>query len=147
MKRQATVALTSLAATLAAGQLASADINCGVMLRLVEATQTGKALKPAPQNAEECGLSATLAGQTAVHCAWAFALRASEARVFFDGMVGSVTTCFGNEIAPIRDLGVNHPDSYDLRQYRFEDVTLSLSLKDKAALGKTYVFLRSERSR
>ncbi|MDH3665933.1 MAG: hypothetical protein OEN23_03295 [Paracoccaceae bacterium] len=145
MKHRAKVALVSLVAMLAASELASADTDCGVMLRLIEAARNGEALRPAPRGAEECGRSVNLAGQTAVHCAWAFALRAPEARAFFDGVAGSVTTCFGTEIKPIRDLGVNHPDSYDLRQYRIEDVTLSISLKDKAALGKTYVFARAER--
>ncbi len=115
------------------------------MLRLTNAAQKGESLRSTPRGAEECGLSTSLAGRTAVHCAWAFALRVPEARAFFDRMAESAATCLGNEFEPIRDLGVNHPDSYDLRQYRFEDVILSISLKDKAALGKTYVFIRAER--
>ena len=39
---------------------------------------------------------------------------------------------------------VNHPDSYDLRQYAWEGGVVSLSLKDKGALGATMVFLRMQ---
>ena len=40
------------------------------------------------------------------------------------------------------DARVNHPDSYDLREWIADSGTWSVSVKDKGALGQTLVFLR-----
>ena len=39
------------------------------------------------------------------------------------------------------DTRVNHPDSYDLNRWRVDGRTITLSVKDKAARGQTFVFL------
>lgn len=53
----------------------------------------------------------------------------------------ALTACFG-EIQTTEDAAVNHPDSYDARHFDVKDARISLSIKDKGALGKTLVFLR-----
>ena len=37
---------------------------------------------------------------------------------------------------------VNHPDSYDLHEWRTPSGTYAISVKDKGALNRTLVFLR-----
>ncbi|WP_334067799.1 hypothetical protein [Nereida ignava] len=41
---------------------------------------------------------------------------------------------------------VNHPDSFDQKQFCAPEYDLSLSLKDKATLSQTLVFLRLDES-
>lgn len=57
-------------------------------------------------------------------------------------MLGDVRQCADPITVP--PSVVNHPDSYDLLQFNFGPAIVSVSLKDKAALAKTYVFLRIE---
>lgn len=52
-----------------------------------------------------------------------------------------LTACFG-AIQTTADATVNHPDSYDARHFDVTGARISLSVKDKGALGKTLVFLR-----
>ncbi len=52
-----------------------------------------------------------------------------------------LTACFG-AIEATKDSTVNHPDSYDAHHFDVEGTRISLSVKDKGALGKTLVFLR-----
>lgn len=41
---------------------------------------------------------------------------------------------------------MNHPDSYAARRYELARAEVRLSVKDKAALGKTFVFIRVQSS-
>lgn len=52
-----------------------------------------------------------------------------------------LTACFG-AIQTTADVTVNHPDSYDARHFDVTGARISLSVKDKGALGRTLVFLR-----
>lgn len=52
-----------------------------------------------------------------------------------------LTACF-DAIQTTADATVNHPDSYDARHFDVLGARISLSVKDKGALGKTLVFLR-----
>jgi hypothetical protein len=61
----------------------------------------------------------------------------------FESLLGQVEAC-ANPIAADPS-SVNHPDSYDLRQFSSGVGMISVSLKDKGALNQTYVFLRVER--
>ena len=75
-------------------------------------------------------------------CRWDFAYRAEEAQVAFDAMSGALATCAGPSGALTEDQPVNHPDSYALHRYMLQGREVALSLKDKAALGKSLIFLR-----
>ena len=92
--------------------------------------------------AKTCAVTRTLSGSKAYHCAWEFAYRATAANDRFNAFDRSLRQCFGNRAQTRKDQWVNHPDFYDLRQYRLEQVDVSVSIKDKSAMQKTYVFIR-----
>jgi len=50
--------------------------------------------------------------------------------------------CFGHSATFSRDQRVNHPDFYDVRQYRLGQIEVAISIKEKSAPQKTYLFLR-----
>ena len=97
---------------------------------------------PAGAAAALCGLSLTLSGARSYQCGWPFAFREPLATDTFAAFVRELDGCFGPEAATGDDQAVNHPDSYELRRYVLPDAEIAVSLKDKSALGKTYVFLR-----
>ena len=74
-------------------------------------------------------------------CRWTFQLGDAASRETYEALRVGIRAC-GEPMSAIRDQGVNHPDFYDAWVYRFDDGGLSLSIKDKAALGETYVVLR-----
>ncbi|MEM7243026.1 MAG: hypothetical protein AAF429_12650 [Pseudomonadota bacterium] len=92
--------------------------------------------------AEKCGLSNAGGGLFAHVCQWSFPLRDPAALSFFEEFEANALACLplGEPLAP--DQQVNHPDTYALKQYPFKDGVLNLSLKDKGALGRSFVFLR-----
>lgn len=87
-----------------------------------------------------CDYALELGTGWAVHCAWGFGYRAPEASDVFAGVLEGMTACYGPQIAA--DTAVNHPDSFDLRQFAVDEGTASVSLKDKGALQETFVFIR-----
>ncbi len=89
-----------------------------------------------------CKSSLMLSGGTQVHCGWAFPYRAPAAKDAFQGLLAAVTACSGGRVDTTADQDVNHPDYYDLQTFRWIDREIGVSLKDKAGLGETYVFLR-----
>lgn len=86
-----------------------------------------------------CTQSIALGGQSQLHCGWAFAYRDAAAQAAFQAGLQQLDQCF-EQTTPDQD--VNHPDFYDLRLFISDDFEIGLSLKDKAALQETYVFLR-----
>lgn len=92
---------------------------------------------------ETCRPVATLAGSGDV-CQWSFAYRAPDAVAGFERLTDNVRSCLGADTERGADTPVNHPDSYDLRQFVAGGTLISVSLKDKAALRRTLVFLRIE---
>ncbi|ABG33317.1 hypothetical protein CEP88_08605 [Roseobacter denitrificans] len=89
-----------------------------------------------------CGASRALSGSVSNHCYWAFPYRASQSHLAFDAMVKRVALCADGNARADGDAGVNHPDSYDLRRFTVGGNIVDVSLKDKAALQQTIVFLR-----
>ena len=75
------------------------------------------------------------------YCSWTFPYRSDEAAATFEQFADQLEGCFGPEAAPGGGPGVNHPDSYAQRRYTAGPVSISLSLKDKAALDSTFVFV------
>lgn len=77
-----------------------------------------------------------------MHCGWAFPYREAPAQKAFQQLLSEVTACAEGNQASLADQHVNHPDYYDLQTFQLNDREIGVSLKDKAALGETYVFLR-----
>lgn len=77
-------------------------------------------------------------------CQWRFDYRSKSATGLYDMFSKQLENCLGSEVTV--DEGVNHPDSYDLRQYQSKSGMIYVSIKDKAALQQTIVFLRVGRA-
>ncbi|MEM7173318.1 MAG: hypothetical protein AAF530_24355 [Pseudomonadota bacterium] len=75
-------------------------------------------------------------------CQWDHDLQDPAAQAHFDRLSQDLEVCFGFGATMVSDQRVNHPDSYLLRQFEVREKVISLSLKDKSALGRTIVFLR-----
>lgn len=82
-------------------------------------------------------------GATATSCSWNFDYRSSQSRAFAQELWQMISGCATGQERPA-DIQVNHPDSYDLRIWQADRATLAVSVKDKASLNRTYVFVRSE---
>ncbi|SPH18005.1 hypothetical protein DEA8626_01535 [Defluviimonas aquaemixtae] len=131
---------------------ARAAEHCGEVNALVNAARsnfqgiatggTAPAAPQAPDAVANCAVSPSLSGANVYHCAWQYQYRSTRAHRAFDALQGLIRDCFGNRAHMRKDQGVNHPDSYDLRQYRLDSVEMSVSIKDKAAQQATFVFLR-----
>lgn len=80
-------------------------------------------------------------------CGWEFPYRAKRAYETFDELVRAVNDCIGRSATLHRDQSVNHPDYYALRRYETEQADVSVSVKDKSALGSTLVSIRVQRGK
>lgn len=78
-------------------------------------------------------------GGGALSCRWDFALRDKAATRVYAALAEAARECAQTAE---KDVGVNHPDSYDAVSFRAGEVWLRLSLKDKSALGLTILFLQ-----
>ncbi|MCK0151925.1 hypothetical protein MWU54_17915 [Marivita sp. S6314] len=88
-----------------------------------------------------CTLSRVLGGGVSEDCSWSFPLRADAARQRFDEMSALLRSCADGPVT-MQGAAVNHPDSYDQLTAQVGGQEVSLSLKDKGALGRSFVFLR-----
>lgn len=77
-------------------------------------------------------------------CRWSFEYRAQRAEDMFKEMAEKLTECLGRPKP--QGSPVNHPDSYTLMQFQNREAVISLSLKDKASLQQTFLFLRVDNS-
>ncbi len=121
---------------------AQADTLCAEIAALNVQSRDVQMTLPGTQDTVACTRSLMLAGGVQMHCGWAFAYRAPRARDAFDRLMRSVAACLGEGAAVTTDLDVNHPDYYDLQTFQSGGQEIGVSLKDKAALSETYVFLR-----
>ena len=96
----------------------------------------------ADQTEETCALIAELSKRENYHCKWGFSYRAPAATAAFAAYEQALRQCLGDRATESRDPGVNHPDFYDRRLFQTDSFGVSVSLKDKAALMQTFVFLR-----
>jgi hypothetical protein len=76
------------------------------------------------------------------HCGWEFPYRAKPAYDTFDALVRGMNDCIGRHATLHSDRSVNHPDYYALRRYQTAQAEVSVSVKDKSALSRTFVFIR-----
>lgn len=139
----ATVALAALMGS--TGQGASDRSTCAAMRGVLtqahtkfEATNGDAPMLP---GAATCSLSTGTAGKQSHHCGWAFGYRSSAATRFFDELHQEIQQCWPTTEGTQTEPGVNHPDSYHLHKYALPEGHVTLSIKDKAALQQTYVFL------
>ncbi len=93
------------------------------------------------QGAASCDQSQALGGARAYHCRWDYPYRAPAATKAFEATDQSMQTCFGDQPDVRVDQQVNHPDTYLLKEYLQQTVTIRVSLKDKAQTGATHLFL------
>ena len=136
--------LIVLLAALSPG-LAQAQDLCSALEDLMQqarANFAGSVTQPALPGAPACDLAQGLGGAREYHCAWAFEYRAPKAADLFNTYDADIRACLINPQKAKADAEVNHPDSYVLYQYLTDGITIAISLKDKAALQETYVFLR-----
>ena len=105
-------------------------------------TENNRQIAPPPlSGAESCSMTLALSGARAYHCAWPFPFRSDDAQSAFTKINDALAQCFGDRTEAGRDQGVNHPDSYDQRQYPLDRAMVTASIKDKSAQQKTYVFI------
>ena len=95
-----------------------------------------------PENAI-CRTYLTAEGTVGTSCHWPFAYRSGEAVTFADTLWQQISSCREGELEG-QENSVNHPDSYALRTWAAASGVYRVSVKDKAQLNGTYVFLRTE---
>lgn len=88
-----------------------------------------------------------MGGAEVSHCYSAFAYRDAAALQALAELYADLSACFGARRAQETGALVNHPDSFEQAQFCMNSGSLSLSLKDKAALQETLVFIRSTRAK
>ncbi len=94
---------------------------------------------PSLRGADTCKLTRSLSGSRAYHCSWGYPYRSEIAERRFKEMADALHVCFGETVGAGNDKPVNHPDTYDQLQYRSGHVAILVSLKDKAALERTFI--------
>ena len=92
-------------------------------------------------DAQTCSVSNTTTGPVLM-CHWTYPYRSPEAATRFESLSSEVVSCLGRDAILRLDPAVNHPDSYALREYTTDGVTIAVSIKDKGAMQKTLVFFR-----
>ncbi len=111
--------------------------DCGALARFATVGEV-----PVLQASEpSCSRSRLLGGAASEDCFWAFPFRSEAAKGSFRQLATDLQAC-ATEPTRTETATVNHPDSFDQITGRVSGVTLSLSLKDKGALGQTLVVLR-----
>lgn len=124
---------------------AFADNFCADIDRLSKAAQNGfTGPQTSLATAQSCLVSTNTMGRASYHCNWPFPFRDTAARATYNALGRSMRTCFSEATESAVDDGVNHPDSYEQRQFDLGHAGVRLSLKDKSQLGQTYVFVTIE---
>ena len=75
-------------------------------------------------------------------CTWPFILGDTAAPALLEHLSTAITYCVLDVVRLPPDMAVNHPDFYKLHQFEMTGVAVAVSLKDKGALGQTFVRLR-----
>ena len=93
------------------------------------------------QDDAKCSINLLQGGISQMSCHWDFSYRSTESLLRFEDIQAEIENCLGTDAALPADTQVNHPDSFELRQYEGQGARVALSLKDKAGLDQTLVFL------
>ena len=99
-----------------------------------------------PAGTDTCALANGEAGLRLYYCSWSFPYRTGEARRWFHQLDQKIGTCVNNQQQPKQDDPVNHPDSFILKSIQARGVEVSVSVKDKAALDRSLVFIRFQKT-
>ena len=83
-------------------------------------------------------------GRRSYRCRWDYAYRDERAYAEFWRFVDSLRQCLGRMAREHVDRNVNHPDFYAARRYEMTEGAVTVSVKDKAAMGSTFVFISLE---
>jgi hypothetical protein len=62
----------------------------------------------------------------------------------FKALGQELESCIGDRAVLSDDQNVNHPDFYEARMFLLDQAKVSVSVKDKSALGSTFVFVSVE---
>jgi len=92
------------------------------------------------EGAMECAVMAQ-SNKRSYYCVWKFLYRDASAYRKFAELDREVNDCFGHWAISSRDQSVNHPDFYDSRMYKMDQAKVTVSVKDKSALGTTFVYV------
>ncbi|MDJ0613743.1 MAG: hypothetical protein QNJ29_08690 [Rhizobiaceae bacterium] len=114
-------------------------VNVADVMQLVDGTK----LLPTANN---CQLALQLSGGKELICFWQFDYRSTSATEHLRRLNKLISLAIDQGEVPQDDQDVNHPDFYDLRTYTINGADIAVSLKDKAALDQTFVFLRASKS-
>ena len=88
-----------------------------------------------------CTVSSLLDGTEQSTCYWSYVYRSDEVHTRVEELRVGIEECLGSKSALPADQTVNHPDSFALYRYEGQGLRVSLSLKDKAALQQSLIFL------
>lgn len=122
---------------------ARAAPDCADMAETARQARANFAIDPVPAlpGAQFCQVSLSISGARALTCAWPFAFRDQAAGAEFESITAMLHGCAEVKTSLQDEPGVNHPDTYLQRHFLWDQVPVSLSLKDKSALHETYVFV------
>lgn len=94
--------------------------------------------------AERCTTALAPSGAHSYHCVWSFPYRDAAAQSALGAFRRELETCLGAFEEVNSGQRVNHPDSYTQLEVMSGTVRVTLSLKDKAAHRRSYVFVGVE---
>ncbi len=135
------VGALSLLAVLLAGNSARSEDMCPALQSLVSAIRQDAPPPQAFPDATECSFVRTLGGGQEHYCRWDYPFRSKDTLVKYSALNTAIRRCLDGPRQIEQDPDVNHPDTSSQIIYDFGTVTLRASIKDKAALQKTLVFL------
>ena len=96
---------------------------------------------------EACTRSLSQGGFDAMNCRWKFGYRVAAADAAHGALLAAVQQCVPAAQVVLEEAPVNHPDSYLATRFDAGAATVAVTLKDKAGLGASFVFLRVEAQR
>jgi len=95
------------------------------------------------RGASDCSLTRDVK-RASYQCEWEYELGDTAARTALAAMTNEVASCLGQSSSRGDD-SVNHPDFFAAQYFEIDHGQVSVSLKDKNALAKTYVTVGVDR--
>lgn len=89
--------------------------------------------------AHQCDTAKALSGNVSLYCLWSYPFRHPEAKNAYIFMGKSAVSCEDFSAVEATKTGVNHPDTYAQSLFSSHKMSVSISLKDKAELEKTFL--------
>ncbi len=141
MARPANRSIRLIGPTVAA-QFLFATVSLAEDCRVFDSLESYTTTSNSPTSAT-CATYLTDNGSTAVSCYWSYPYRDTAVQTRSAELWHQLKTCRSGH-AMTDDTQVNHPDSYYLRTWAYGRHVYTVSIKDKAALNRTLVFIRFE---